>query len=54
MDNRLIFLYRRRGDTTDGVTQEGRHRPRLEGRVQATRGEGQGNPAVRVRPDLKW
>jgi len=37
---------------TDGVTQEGRHRPRLEGRVQARRGGGQGNPVARFRPNL--
>ncbi len=38
--------------STDGVTQEGRHRPRLEGRVQAGRGGGQANPAARFRPTL--
>ena len=35
---------------TDGVTQEGRHRPRLDVRVQASRGGGQANPAARFRP----
>jgi hypothetical protein len=35
---------------TDGVTQEGRHRPRPDVRVQASRGGGQGNPAARFRP----
>jgi hypothetical protein len=39
--------------STDGVTQEGRHRPRLEGRVQAPRGGGQGNPAAWARARLR-
>src|SRR5262245_34269680 len=37
------------GRSTDGVTQEGRHRPRMEGRVQARSGGGQGKPAARSR-----
>ena len=44
MDNRSIFLYRSADVISEGGTQEGRHRPRLEMGVQTGRGIVQANP----------
>jgi hypothetical protein len=39
MDDRLIFLYHFSDVISEGGTQEGRHRPRLEMGVQTGRGD---------------
>ena len=44
MENRLIFLYHFSDVISEGGTQEGRHRPRLEMGVQTGRGVVKENP----------
>ena len=55
--NRLIVLYRRENVTSDGGTEEARHRRVLEYPVQVRRGAWQANPprrGAKPHPETRW